>query len=154
MELVITMKQPEHIPDGPVFRFLIPPEPRRYAGQRWVKIMARSTHVVLSGIYLGAFVFGADPATRWPWFLATLLSGLLMICLDLYESGAFLLQLRGLVVTVKLILLAFLPSFGEAGVWVIALIAFFSVISSHASSNFRYYLIWGRGRIKAAETKG
>ena len=36
----------------------------------------------------------------------------------------------------------------------LAAIAFFSVISSHASSGFRYYLIWGRGRITGAETKG
>jgi hypothetical protein len=117
-------------------------------------MMARSAHVVLAGVYLGALVFHVDPATRWPWFLATMFSGLLMICLDLFESGAFLLQLRGLVVAVKLLLLALLPSFGEAGVWVIAAVAFFSVISSHASSNIRYFLIWGRGRITAAETKG
>jgi len=148
------MKQPEHIPDGPVFRFLIPPEPRRYSGQRLVKVMARSAHVVLAGVYLGAFVFEVDPESRWPWFLATLLSGVLMICLDLFESGAFLLQSRGLVVAVKLLLLAFLPVFGSAGVWVLAGVAFFSVISSHASSGWRYYLIWGRGRIKGAETKG
>ena len=148
------MKQPEHIPSGAIFRVLIPPEPRRFPAQRWVKIIARSFHVVLSGIFLGALVFEIDPATRLPWFLATLLSGLFMICVDLYESGAFLLQLRGLVVTVKLLLLALLPVFGAAAVWVLAAIAFFSVISSHASSNFRYFLIWGRGKIKAAETKG
>lgn len=148
------MKQPEHIPGGPVFRILIPAEPRRYTGQRWVKMIARSTHVVLSGIYLGALVFQVEPATRGPWFLAALLSGFLMLCLDLYESGGFLLQLRGLVTAVKLLLLAFLPTFGTAGVWVLAGIAFISVISSHASASFRYYLIWGRGRIKAAETKG
>ena len=148
------MKQPEHIPIGPIFRFLIPPEPREYTGQRWVKMIARSAHVILSGIYLGALVFNVEPAARLPWFLATMLSGLLMICLDLYESGAFLLQLRGLVVLGKLLLLAFLPAFGAAGVWVVAAVAFFSVISSHATANFRYFLIWGRGRIKAAETKG
>lgn len=148
------MKQPAYIPDGRFFRFLIPAEPRRYAGQRLVKVLARSAHVVLAGIYLGAFVFHVDPVTRWPWFLATLLSGVLMICLDLFESGAFLLQLRGLVVAVKLVLLGLLPLFGAAGVWVLAGVAFFSVISSHASSGWRYYLIWGRGRIKGAETKG
>ena len=148
------MKQPESIPSGPIFRILIPPEPRRYSGQRWAKMIARAAHVVFSGIYLGALVFHVEPATRLPWFQAAMLSGLLMFCLDLYESGAFLLQLRGLVLAGKLILLAFLPSFGAAGVWVIAVIAFVSVISSHASSNFRYFLIWGRGRIKAAETRG
>jgi hypothetical protein len=148
------MKQPEHIPGGPVFRVLIPPEPRQYKGQRWVKMTARAAHVILSGVYLGAFVFDVEPASRWPWFLATLLSGLLILCLDLYESGAFLLQLRGLVVAVKLLLLALLPTFGAAGVWVLAFVAFISVISSHASSNFRYHLVWGRGRIKGAVTKG
>ncbi len=148
------MKQPEHVPSGALFRILIPPQPRRFTGQRWIKITARALHVILSGVFLGALVFHVDPATRRPWFLATLLSGLLMICVDLYESGAFLLQLRGLVVFAKLALLALLPAFGAAGVWVLAAVAFVSVISSHASSSFRYFLIWGRGRIRAAETRG
>ncbi len=148
------MKQPEYIPSGSIFWMLIPPEPRQYPGQRWVKMIARSIHVVLSGTYLGALVFHVDPATRWPWFLAAMLSGLLMFCLDLYESGGFLLQLRGLVTILKLLLLAFLPVFGETRVWVVAAVAFISVISSHASARFRYFLIWGRGRIKAAETRG
>ena len=104
-----TLKQPEYVPGGAFFRFLIPPEPRRYRGQRWAKMVARSAHVLLSGIYLGAFVFQVDPGTRGPWFLATLLSGFLMIFLDLFESGAFLLQLRGLVVAAKLALLALGP---------------------------------------------
>ena len=148
------MEQPEHTPGGPILRLLIPPEPRKYTGQRWVEIVVRAAHVVVSGVYLGALVFHVEPASRWPWFLATLLSGLLMLGLDLYESGGFLLQLRGLVVAVKVLLLAFLPTFGSAGVWVLAVVAFISVISSHASSTFRYYLVWGRGRIKGAETKG
>jgi len=148
------VKQPAYIPGGPIFRILIPPEPRQYPGQRWVKMMARAAHVVLSGIYLGALVFNVEPATRGPWFLAAMFSGLLLFCLDLYDSGGFMLQLRGLVTGLKLILLALLPSFGAAAVWIVAGVAFASVISSHASASFRYYLIWGRGRIKAAETKG
>jgi hypothetical protein len=148
------MKQPEYIPSGRFFRLLIPDEPRRYPGQRWIKMIARAAHIIFSGIYLGALVFGVEPAVRGPWFLATMLSGLLMIGLDLVESGGFLLQLRGLVVAGKLLLLAFLPLFGAAGVWVVVAVAFVSVISSHASSSFRYFLIWGRGRINAAETKG
>jgi hypothetical protein len=117
-------------------------------------MVARAAHVIASGIYLGAFVFKVQPESRWPWFVATLLSGLLIVCLDLFESGGFLLQLRGLVVAGKMVLLALVPAFGAAGVWVLAAIALVSVISSHASSKVRYFLIWGRGRIKAAETKG
>lgn len=148
------MKQPEHIPGGALFRVLIPPEPRRYPGQRWVKMCARSSHVIFVGIYLGALVFRIDTTGRLPWFLAALLSGFLMVCLDLYESGAFLLQLRGMVTACKLVLLALLPLFGGAAVWVVAAVAFCSVISSHASSKFRYYLVWGRGKIKGGEMRG
>jgi hypothetical protein len=148
------MKQPESIPGGAFFRILIPAEPRQYPGQRWFRMIVRATHVLLAGIYLGALVFHVEPAVRAPWFRFAILSGLLMLCLDLYESGGFLLQLRGLVISGKLLLLLLLPRFGAAGGWVVAVIAFCSVISSHASSSFRHYLIWGRGRIKAAETKG
>jgi len=148
------MKQPANIPGRPIWQILIPHEPRSYPGQRWVKMMARAAHVVFTGIYLGALVFSVDLVTRGPWFLAAIISGLLMFCLDLYESGGFLLQLRGLVTVVKLILLALLPAFGAAGVWIVGVVVFGSVISSHAPSSFRYYLIWGRGRIKAAETSG
>lgn len=148
------MKQPEHIPEGWVFRILIPPEPRKFTGQRWLKMSARAAHVVLSGIYVGAFVFGVEPASRWPWFMAAMLSGLLILALDLHESGAFLLQLRGLVVVVKLLLVALVPAFGRAGVWVLAAIAFVSVISSHASSSVRYHQVWGRDRVRGARTKG
>ena len=102
----VAMKQPEHIPDGPFFRMLIPPEPRSYPGRRWDKMVARAAHVIVSGIYLGAFVFKVQPESRWPWFVATLLSGLLVVCLDLFESGGFLLQLRDPAI-----------SFPTAGTW-------------------------------------
>lgn len=148
------MKQPAHIPGGPMFRILIPLEPRRYPGQRWIKMIARAAHVACAGIYLGALVFNVDPVTRGPWYLAAILSGLSMFALDLYESGGFLLQLRGLVTIIKLVLLAFLPTFGTTGVWIVAAVVFGSVISSHAPASFRYYLIWGRSWIKAAETRG
>ena len=75
------MKHPEYIPSGRVFRFLIPPEPRRYPGQRWAKMLARASHVVFAGIYLGAFVFEVAPEQRVPWFLAAMLSGFLMLSL-------------------------------------------------------------------------
>jgi len=148
------MRQPEHAPGGAFFRLLLPAEPRSYPGQRWIKMSARAAHVILSGIYLGAYVFEVVAASRWTWLLATLASGLLMIFLDLYESGAFLVQLRGLVVVAKIPLLALVPAVGAAAVWVLAVIAFVSVISSHASSKFRYHQVWGRGRIKGAETRG
>jgi hypothetical protein len=148
------MKPTDQLPTGPILSILFPKEPRRFAGQRWVKIILRSLHVLCAGIYVGAFVFGVEKEPRTTWFLATLGSGASMLLVDLFESGAFLLQIRGVVVMTKLILLACISSFGSAAVWVLAGVGFFSVISSHASSTVRYFMVWGRGRIKGAETKG
>ena len=42
-------------------------------------------------------MFGASPDRLTPWLFATAASGLLIVLLDLHESGAFLLQIRGAV---------------------------------------------------------
>ena len=134
--------------------FLIPDLPRHFPGQRWLKIVLRALHVLGAGVYAGAHVFDVPAASRTPWFWAALLSGLLVLAVDLFESGAFLVQVRGLVVMLKLGLLAAVPSLGAAAPCVLGLIVVGSVFSSHAPSSFRYHLLWGRGRIRGAETKG
>jgi hypothetical protein len=77
-----------------------------------------------------------------------------MLLFDLYETGAFLLQVRGLVVLAKIVLLGALPLCGPAQGWILAALLGISVVSSHASSKVRYVMVFGRGRIKGAETKG
>ena len=141
-------------PRGPFASLLIPDEPRRWPGQRTAKIVLRALHVLCTGIYCGAYVFAIDPELRQPWFFAALLSGLFILLADLYESGAFLFQVRGLVVLSKLVVLALIPTFGPAAPWVLGVVVMVSVISSHAPSGFRYFLLWGRGRIHGSECKG
>ena len=134
--------------------FLFPATPRSFPGQRWVKIGLRGLHVLCAGVYLGALVFAVEGEVGQPWFFAALISGILLLSIDLFETTAFLLQLRGIVVLLKLALLAALPHLGPAAVWVLGAAVIGSVISSHAPSSFRYFLIWGRGRIQGATTKG
>ncbi len=134
--------------------FLFPATPRNFPGQRWVKIGLRGLHVLCAGVYMGTLVFAVDDDVRQPWFLAALLSGILLLSIDLFETAAFLLQLRGIVVLLKLVLLAVTPYLGPAAVWVLGAAVIGSVISSHAPSSFRYFLVWGRGRIQGATTKG
>lgn len=136
------------------FPLFIPSDPRRFPGQRSVKILLRSAHVLLSAGLFGAYLFGVDGAARGPWLAGAIASGLLLLCLDLYETGAFLLQARGLIVLVKLAVLFVLPWFRPYEAWVLGVVMVGSVLSSHAPSKFRYFLIAGRGRIRGAETKG
>ncbi len=133
---------------------IFPTEPRHLPGQRSIKIVLRGFHVLCAGVLTGAYLFEVESELRMAWLLATLITGLLILAVDLFESGAFLLQTRGAVLLLKILLLAGLSSFGGYKGLVLCLIVVVSVISSHAPSKVRYFVLLGRGRIKGASSKG
>jgi len=92
-----------------LFAFFFPPEPRHLAGRRWLKIVLRGVHVLCAGLLVGAYLFGAAPGVRGAWVGAAVSSGLLVLLLDLHETAVFLVQVRGLVILIKLAVLAALP---------------------------------------------
>lgn len=130
---------------------LFPEPPRNFPGRRALKIGLRGVHVVCASLCLGAYTFDANPM---PWLVAAILTGLLVLALDVHESAAVLLQVRGAVVVAKVVVLAFLPSFGGAQAWVLGAIVLVSVVSSHAPSHVRHRVLLGRGRVRAAKTQG
>ena len=131
---------------------LFPDPPRGFAGRRATKIVLRGAHVLCAGIYLGAFVFGVEPAARESWFWALLVTGGLLLLLDLHETAAFLLETRGLVVLGKIVLLALLPWFDAAQAWVLGGLVLLSVLSSHAPAAVRHRVVV-RG-IRGSQTRG
>lgn len=131
---------------------VFPDPPRTFAGRRTTKIVLRAGHVVCAAIYLGAFVFGVEPAVRQPWFWALLGSGGLLLLLDLHETGAFVVEIRGLVVLGKVGLLALLPCFGTAQAWILGCLVVASVLSSHAPASVRHRMVV-RG-IRGSQTRG
>jgi hypothetical protein len=132
-----------------VTSFLFPDPPRGFPGRRAVKILLRGTHVLCASLCLGAYAF--DAAGRGTWLLAAIVTGLLLLALDLHESAAFLLEVRGLVVLGKIAALAFLP---EGGAWLLGAVVLVSVVSSHAPGGIRHRVVLGRGRVQAAQTRG
>jgi len=137
-----------------VRELLLPTEPRPLPGRRWTKIVLRAAHVVCAAGFLGALVFRVTPDVRWPWALAVACSGGLLLLLDLHESGAFFVQVRGVVVLAKIALLAALPCLAGYEAWIAGVLMAVSVISSHAPSRVRYRVLVGRGRIKGSESMG
>ena len=133
---------------------LFPREPRRLPGHRAIKILFRATHVPCAGILAGAYLFGAAGALREQWLLATIATGFLILFVDLFESGVFLLQVRGLVLILKLGLLGALPQSEGRAAWILAILLAISVLASHAPGRIRYFVVFGGGRFKGAETKG
>jgi hypothetical protein len=128
---------------------LFPDPPRDFRGRRALKIVLRATHVLCASLCVGAYAF--DAPGRAAWLVAAALSGTAILVLDLHESAAFLLQVRGAVVLSKIVALAFLPA---GGVWLLAAIVLLSVVSSHAPSSVRHCVLLGRGRVRASRTQG
>lgn len=133
---------------------LFPPEPRSLPGRRAVKILLRAIHVPCAGILAAAYLFDAGALAQTVWWVGSVVSGLLILLLDLHETGVFLLQVRGLVALGKIAVLGMLPWFETYRVPVLVGLIGISVLSSHAPSRIRYHLVFGSGRLKGATSKG
>jgi hypothetical protein len=134
--------------------WLFPDPPRDLPGRRALKIGLRAVHVVCVAGLAGACLFDVAPAHGAPWVRAALASGVVLLLLDLHESAVFVFQVRGIVVALKLLLLALLPAFGAGAKWVVVALVVVSVVSSHAPGRVRYRLWWGAGRLRATDSKG
>jgi hypothetical protein len=123
----------------PVIALLCPSNPRSFPGQRWVNIALRTLHLIgIAGIAAG-FLTGA-PGPRWElfWHLS-LGTGVGLALLYIGSNALWLLQLRGLTILLKLVLLTgavYLPP------WRAELFLSMIVISSvmaHAPGQVRGY---------------
>jgi len=135
-------------------RFFFPDQPRSFAGRRALKIVLRALHVLCVGVFVGAHVLAAEQAACEMWLWWTILSGCALLLLDLHESGTFLLQVRGLVIVAKLIVVGFVASSEGRHPWVLGALLVVSVISSHAPSSVRYYMVFGARDLTGSQSRG
>ena len=131
-----------------LYRVLFPSQARSFPGMRWVNIALRTLHLIGVAGLGGAYLYAA-PQLQWqPYLLLTLLSGIGLVAISIYATALWLLQLRGLVILFKLVLLGLMlwwPGFSlPLGIAVIVL----SSVIAHAPGNFRYYSPWHRRRIE------
>ena len=124
---------------------LFPPQSRDFAGLRWLNISLRSLHLVGMAGLAGNYLYLGALQALFDFWLLTLYSGLALMGLSLWSDGRWLLQLRGLVILGKLLLLGLLPWLddliehgGAAGFVVIILL---SAMIAHAPARVRYYLV-------------
>lgn len=122
--------------------WFFPTQARYLPGQRGINILLRAAHLVgVAGIG-GGFLFGLDEALWRPWWWLTLSSGVLLSLLYLYSDGRWLLQLKGQVILLKLMLLAlafWLPTWqAELFILLIGL----SGLIAHAPGKVRGYTLW------------
>jgi hypothetical protein len=89
--------------------------------------------------FAGFFLF-ALPIEIWrPFALLAVTSGLALISVEIFSDGIWLLQLRGLAVILKLLILAMSFAFPNLALFGFFIIVALSGFFSHAPAKIRYY---------------
>lgn len=127
-----------------LYCWIFPEHSRSFRGIRGLNIALRTLHLIgIAGIG-GAYLYPVDHHAWQPYLWLTVLSGLGLVAVSLYGNGIWLIQLRGLVILLKLLLLSlltFLPEVAfQGGIVVIVL----SSVIAHAPGKWRYYSPWHR----------
>ena len=118
---------------------LFPSEPRKLTWGRPLQVGLRTVHLVAMAMVLGGLGMGGTHDTLLLWILATLVSGILLLGVDLWKSCRFLEEGAGVAVLVKLALLGLGNLFPAARLeWYIAATAVAS-LGSHMGSSWRHF---------------
>lgn len=127
-------------------RVLFPSIQRDFFGKRWLKITLRTLHLIGVAGVAGGILLDVPAASWQMYLLITVLSGVGFILLELWSNAIFIIQLRGLIIFVKLALLFYLYIEPQQSVIVLLVIVLSSVVS-HAPGNFRYFSLFHGRRI-------
>lgn len=123
------------------FRALFPNYNRGFIGKRWIRIILRSLHLVgLIGI--GGVYFSQQPQTLWlAYIYLTLVTGTILMLIEIWTNAIWLIQLRGITILIKLLLLVLLAHTVTWQNELLICIIFISGIIAHAPANIRYFSI-------------
>lgn len=115
--------------------------PRSFKGQRWVNIILRTLHLFGIAGSGAAFLYQL-PSSDWlPYMILTVITGVLMMLLETWSYPAWLLQLRGLSMILKIIILVF-GSWFFASPLILLCVILISGLIAHAPGKVRYYILF------------
>ena len=110
--------------------------------KRWSKISLRTLHLLALAGVGGGILFGLERELWINYWWLSLVSGGLMMLMDVVSNPVWLVQIRGLVMIFKLVLLAFLGLYPAWDGVLLATIVIISAVISHAPGKLRYYSVY------------
>lgn len=128
-----------------------PQESRFLPGQRWLNVLFRTTHLVGLGGLGAGFLYPAVDESWQIYLYLTLASGIGLSLISVYSNGIWLIQLRGQMVFLKLLLLALVGPFPEMKAELFIVIILISGWIAHAPARVRYYSLYHRRRIQSLD---
>ncbi len=118
---------------------LAPRPPRTFRGLRAVQVAARTVHVVAMGLVLGGVAYSVPEPALTSAIALTIASGLLLLGVDLWKSGAYLYQGNGVAVLLKLALLGLGALFPAARLEFYLAATAVASIGSHMPKSWRHW---------------
>jgi hypothetical protein len=104
-----------------------------------MSIALRTVHIAAVGILLGGHAFEVPAVRLLPWLYLSIISGNGLIGLELYSSCKWLYQGKGVLVLLKLLLIAAVAVFWEQRLWLLLAALVLGSVGSHMPGRFRYY---------------
>ena len=127
----------------------------RTALKRWLKISLRTVHLLAVAGVGGGILFGLEKQLWIDYWWLALVSGALMMLMDIVANPVWIIQVRGLVILIKLILLAMLGIYPAWDRFLLIVIIIISAVISHAPGKVRYYSFYHRQVMDSdKDTKG
>ena len=112
--------------------------------KRWSKISLRTLHLLGVAGVGGGILFALEKSLWINYWWLVLTSGTLLMLVNMFTNRVWIVQLRGLAIVVKLVLLAFLGSHPDWDSFLLAVIIIMSAVISHAPGKLRYYSVYHR----------
>ena len=123
--------------------------------KRWTKISLRSMHLLSVAGVGGGILFGLEKDLWLSYWWLALATGALMMLMDIISNPVWIVQVRGLVVILKLVLLLFMDRYPAWDGFLLMVIIIMSAVISHAPGKLRYYSFYHRKVITSSkDTKG
>ena len=133
----------------------IEPGMNRTTVKRWSKISLRTLHLLAVAGVGGGILFALEKDLWINYWWLALVSGVLMMVMDIAGNPVWMVQVRGVVIIVKLILLALMVSYPAWGSFLLLVIIIISAVISHAPGKLRYYSLYHRRVISSdSDAKG
>ncbi|MBW2273220.1 MAG: hypothetical protein JRG96_08110 [Deltaproteobacteria bacterium] len=132
----------EEEPADPLQRFaaaLQAGKPPPLRGERFLRTSLRTLHILAFGVYFGGHVYGVEPERLIYGLAAVVSSGGAFAAFEIWRAPVWLLQLRGTVTFLKILLLLCIGLFWEGRIPLMILITVGAVVSSHMPARYRYY---------------
>lgn len=119
----------------------------RFWIQRLSKTGVRALHILGIAGSAGGILYGVERELWLNWWILAMVTGLVMMTLEIRRSKLWLIQLKGVLTLVKLALLSSFFIIPQHKPMLFITILLMSVLIAHGPAGLRHYSIWHRRRI-------